>query len=542
MASGVAGQIKEEFLVCQICFEDYLNPKVLPCQHTFCKTCLENMVAKMGKLTCPNCRLACQLPRSGVEGLPTSFFVNKLRSIIGNAGTNYRREDEPVTTSSYSLDYRGESVPVACGRESPSLPTANRAHGVVSAGDTAGAAAQQTEATPAGGQSAQNTRSRQAHSGGDMAGAAEQQTEATPAGGQSAQNTRSRQAHSAGNTAGAAAQQTEATPAGGRSAQNTRSRQAHSGGDTAGATAQQTGATPAGGQSARNTRSRQAHVPDVHGTSHTSRPVDQQRNDKGPNESQINVKAGKDEHRTVSSTTNVGSDPLGATTPPAPPHGTHNKQQHPTTSRESMPGQRYSHFDPTILCLPLLSEEEGFKLAKCLKENVEKSTQGRTVRVVQLYVDGNERSRYDYPEGGNAFPIPHNIQRAIDDDVKGEKGAVVIVVFDDGVFRGVGWEFLPIPSDPIGKLSQQLREKVERDKEGRVVKVIQIFVDGKIANRYDYPESADVFHIPDYIRPRIKGKGFEAVVIFDDGPCKDPRKEELGSRCLNLDDLIYELP
>ncbi|XP_078684631.1 uncharacterized protein LOC144918062 isoform X4 [Branchiostoma floridae x Branchiostoma belcheri] len=227
MASGVASQIKEEFLVCQICFEDYLNPKVLPCQHTFCKTCLENMVAKMGKLTCPNCRLACQLPRSGVEGLPTSFFVNKLRGIIGNAGSHCTREDEPVTTSSYSLDFRGESVPVACGREWHSLPTANRAHGVVSAGDTAGAAAQQTGATPAGGQSAQNTRPRQAHSGGDMAGAAAQQTEATPAGGQSAQNTRSRQAHSAGNTTGAAAQQTGATPAGGHSAQNTRSRQAH---------------------------------------------------------------------------------------------------------------------------------------------------------------------------------------------------------------------------------------------------------------------------------------------------------------------------
>ncbi|XP_078684626.1 uncharacterized protein LOC144918061 [Branchiostoma floridae x Branchiostoma belcheri] len=286
--------------------------------------------------------------------------------------------------------------------------------------------------------------------------------------------------------------------------------------------------------------SSQQHT-DVHGPSHTSRPVDQQRNDKESNESPKNVKAGEDEHKTVSPTTNVGSDPLGATTPPAPPHGTHNKQQHPTTSRESMPGQRYSHFDPTILCLSLLNEEEVFKLAKCLKENVEKSTQGRTVRVVQLYVDGNERSRYDYPEGGNAFPIPDNIQRAID-EVKSEKGAVVIVVFDDGVFGGVGWDVLPIPSDPIGKLSQQLREKVERDKEGRVVKVIQIFVDGKIANRYDYPESADVFHIPDYIRPRIKGKGFEAVVIFDDGPCKDPRKEELGSRCLNLDDLIYELP
>ncbi|XP_078684634.1 uncharacterized protein LOC144918062 isoform X5 [Branchiostoma floridae x Branchiostoma belcheri] len=195
MASGVASQIKEEFLVCQICFEDYLNPKVLPCQHTFCKTCLENMVAKMGKLTCPNCRLACQLPRSGVEGLPTSFFVNKLRGIFGNAGSHCTREDESVRTSSYSLDFRGESVPVACGREWHSLPTASRAHDVVSAGDTAGVAAQQTGATPAGGHSAQNTRSRQAHSGGDMAGAAAQQTEATPAGGHSAQNTRSRQTH-----------------------------------------------------------------------------------------------------------------------------------------------------------------------------------------------------------------------------------------------------------------------------------------------------------------------------------------------------------
>ncbi|KAI8510475.1 hypothetical protein Bbelb_113910 [Branchiostoma belcheri] len=164
MASGVASQIKEEFLVCQICFEDYLNPKVLPCQHTFCKTCLENMVAKMGKLTCPNCRLACQLPRSGVEGLPTSFFVNKLRGIIiGDAGSHGRREDEPITTSSYSLDFCGENVPAACGREWHSLPTANRAHDVVSAGDTAGVAAQQTGATSAGGHSAQNTRSRQAH-------------------------------------------------------------------------------------------------------------------------------------------------------------------------------------------------------------------------------------------------------------------------------------------------------------------------------------------------------------------------------------------
>ncbi|XP_078602568.1 tripartite motif-containing protein 2-like [Branchiostoma floridae x Branchiostoma japonicum] len=84
MASGVTSQIKEEFLVCQICFEDYYEPKVLPCQHTFCQGCLETIVKKMGKLTCPNCRRECPLPQNGVKGFPTSFFVNKLRDIIAN--------------------------------------------------------------------------------------------------------------------------------------------------------------------------------------------------------------------------------------------------------------------------------------------------------------------------------------------------------------------------------------------------------------------------------------------------------------------------
>ncbi|XP_066287410.1 E3 ubiquitin-protein ligase TRIM56-like [Branchiostoma lanceolatum] len=160
MASGVENQIKEEFLVCQICFEDYHEPKVLPCQHTFCKKCLQNMVAKMGKLTCPNCRRECQLPQNGVEELPISFFVNKLRDIIGNGGGVTRssrctREDESSTTS-YSFDYR-ENISTAC-TGSNRLPTADRAHNVVTTGDTARTAAQHTGSTPATGYSGQNTR------------------------------------------------------------------------------------------------------------------------------------------------------------------------------------------------------------------------------------------------------------------------------------------------------------------------------------------------------------------------------------------------
>ncbi|KAL4228603.1 hypothetical protein ACF0H5_011653 [Mactra antiquata] len=37
-------QIKEEFLVCQICHRHYTDPKLLPCLHTFCMKCLETFV------------------------------------------------------------------------------------------------------------------------------------------------------------------------------------------------------------------------------------------------------------------------------------------------------------------------------------------------------------------------------------------------------------------------------------------------------------------------------------------------------------------
>ena len=34
----------EELLKCTICLEQFKNPKMLPCQHTFCGYCLQNLV------------------------------------------------------------------------------------------------------------------------------------------------------------------------------------------------------------------------------------------------------------------------------------------------------------------------------------------------------------------------------------------------------------------------------------------------------------------------------------------------------------------
>lgn len=44
-------------LFCPLCHEMFVNPRLLPCLHTFCKRCLENLVVPRScALSCPACR------------------------------------------------------------------------------------------------------------------------------------------------------------------------------------------------------------------------------------------------------------------------------------------------------------------------------------------------------------------------------------------------------------------------------------------------------------------------------------------------------
>ena len=58
MASAVPEEVAER-LTCAVCMEQFKEPKVLPCLHTYCKACLEKLVKKQGSdhiITCPECR------------------------------------------------------------------------------------------------------------------------------------------------------------------------------------------------------------------------------------------------------------------------------------------------------------------------------------------------------------------------------------------------------------------------------------------------------------------------------------------------------
>ena len=69
---------KEKYLTCTVCLDSFKEPKVLPCCHTFCKSCLERIVEKAKvkeKLVCPQCRAEHKVPSNGPEGFLTDFSL-----------------------------------------------------------------------------------------------------------------------------------------------------------------------------------------------------------------------------------------------------------------------------------------------------------------------------------------------------------------------------------------------------------------------------------------------------------------------------------
>ena len=54
MAYSVEKELAKH-LECGICLEKFEDPKVLRCQHLYCRKCLERLVIE-DEITCPECR------------------------------------------------------------------------------------------------------------------------------------------------------------------------------------------------------------------------------------------------------------------------------------------------------------------------------------------------------------------------------------------------------------------------------------------------------------------------------------------------------
>uniref|UniRef100_A0A8C9DTZ8 RING-type E3 ubiquitin transferase n=1 Tax=Prolemur simus TaxID=1328070 RepID=A0A8C9DTZ8_PROSS len=79
-AAGAGDDMDEssllDLLECSVCLERLdTTAKVLPCQHTFCRRCLESIVCSRHELRCPECRI---LVGCGVDELPANILLVRL--------------------------------------------------------------------------------------------------------------------------------------------------------------------------------------------------------------------------------------------------------------------------------------------------------------------------------------------------------------------------------------------------------------------------------------------------------------------------------
>lgn len=88
-----------DLLECSVCLERLdTSSKVLPCQHTFCKKCLEEIVERHKELRCPECRI---LIASKIDELPPNVLLMRILEGMRNAAPKKQRnvQTNNITTS-----------------------------------------------------------------------------------------------------------------------------------------------------------------------------------------------------------------------------------------------------------------------------------------------------------------------------------------------------------------------------------------------------------------------------------------------------------
>ena len=72
----------KEQVKCPVCLEVFTQPKVLTCNHAFCKNCIDRLLVDIeeGKhvVKCPTCREKTTLPQDDAARLPPAFHINTI--------------------------------------------------------------------------------------------------------------------------------------------------------------------------------------------------------------------------------------------------------------------------------------------------------------------------------------------------------------------------------------------------------------------------------------------------------------------------------
>ena len=95
MAAGVESVLERE-ITCALCLDIFQEPKKLPCDHVFCKVCLEILAKRnvTNAISCPDYRRLAHLPNGVVEGLPIDFRMNRLIDVFQRVSSRDREQED----------------------------------------------------------------------------------------------------------------------------------------------------------------------------------------------------------------------------------------------------------------------------------------------------------------------------------------------------------------------------------------------------------------------------------------------------------------
>ncbi|KAK7479215.1 hypothetical protein BaRGS_00029559 [Batillaria attramentaria] len=115
-------QALSELLECSVCLERLNHTsKVLPCQHTFCRRCLEEIISTQQELRCPECRT---LVTTRVEDLPPNILLVRLLEglktqghVLSSKPASYQRKRDTSSESrQHQTSRAGWDSPQPCAR------------------------------------------------------------------------------------------------------------------------------------------------------------------------------------------------------------------------------------------------------------------------------------------------------------------------------------------------------------------------------------------------------------------------------------------
>ncbi|XP_006818271.2 putative E3 ubiquitin-protein ligase MID2 [Saccoglossus kowalevskii] len=107
------GDSLERELSCAVCMELYTDPLLLPCAHSFCRSCLPDVLKRNSnqksghsRLVCPSCRFTVELDKRGIDGLPRNFLLD---NIIERYKEEKSTDGRPVKVKGVACDVCADS-------------------------------------------------------------------------------------------------------------------------------------------------------------------------------------------------------------------------------------------------------------------------------------------------------------------------------------------------------------------------------------------------------------------------------------------------